>query len=804
MTTDTLQFSTVESGWQLPTDLPGFLDWLVDAGFPESLPDALAEFMALPVAEEMPDGLRHLLTPSGDSPAQSPSRYPGQPRDEKGQWTSGGAAVGEFTKKNALSDEQANAALNQIPNVHATLHDVDPHLLPDVVRAVSRFASEHPAVLVQHPVEITSAYQKLKHEAIIFVPPIASTAGWTAAGLGGAQITLLLDYWSSAEMLNGSIKDQVRSGWQPAGGDTPIGMVEHELGHVLDISTGLAGRRSLADIPSQVGRHAEMSDAEHFADCYMASLNTPEAKWPLDVRSVVAFIDRERPAAARAVRYPGQPRDELGRFASDGSGDTVEELVDRQMAIQQADGTPDFAAYAMGYRGPHGDPVMWDIAEDRGLNGPPKVVSRDEMDALVAGGAREMWRSTSLRTSHTADFREGENFWGGGLYGTGIYAAYTRGFDPDLGQTGKPGAVVAAGYADPTRGGEPSIVRVVLQPDAKVIGYTQAMREMAEYVRERGFTPDRFDADPRSMAEYHIAYDNVGRWAALNGYDAIDLPNYGYMNIVNRAALIVDSTDYSAFDITKAWLDRRIKIPGSTDVRHVVDKDGRVHDDEGKFTFKGMTVDALTDSVLASAKAAEPMTTDDIRAIGRATGLDPDAVFVREDGESFHTLQFVLKEPDSTFSKIGHRLLAQPSATVSEIEGQMRDNLRYTFVSESAVHDANIRSATAQLIAKGYEPLIASNYWTLNDRGYAAVNTNWASPNGQVFEIQFHTQDGLEVKEVFSHPLYLEQRTLDDTSPRYLELQAQINAKYDTFRAENPSLGTDLRWLRDVFPKVKV
>ena len=718
--------------------------------------------------------------------------------------------TGEFTRKNALSDEQANAALNQIPNVHATLHDVDPDLLPDVVRAVSRFASEHPDVLAQHPVEVTSAYQKLKHEAIIFVPPIASTAGWTAAGLGGAQITLLLDYWSSAEMLNGSIKDQVRSGWQPAGGDTPIGMVEHELGHVLDISTGLAGRRSLADIPSQVGRHAEMSDAEHFADCYMASLKTPEAKWPLDVRSVVAFIDRERPVAARVVRYPGQPRDELGRFASDGDGGTVEELVDRQMAIQQADGTPNYAAYSMSRRGPHGDPVMWDIAEDRGLNGPPKVVSRDEMDVLVAGGAREMWRSTSLRSSHTEEFREGENFWGGGLYGTGIYAAYTRGYDPDLGQIGKPGAVVAAGYSDAGRGNA-SIVRLVLDPDAKVIGYTQAMREMSGYVRERGFTPDRFDSDPRSRAEYQIAYADVGRWAALQGYAAIDLPNYGYMSVLDRSALIVDSTDYSAYDITKAWDERRLRPPnpGLAAVRHVVDDDGRVHDDEGKFTFKGSMVpavrdlDAVADILVDNATVSEPTVTALIEDIGRKTGLNPDAHFVRPNGEEHHTLGAKLKTLESTFSKFAHRLLENVKATMSETQTEMRDNLRYTFVSDPAVHDTKIREATDELIAAGCKPLVASNYWTFGDLGYVGVHENWQHPDGQVFEVQFHTQEGLEIKEVFSHDRYVEQRTLDRGSPRWNELQAEMDAEYADFRADNPGLGTDLHWIRDVFPEVK-
>jgi hypothetical protein len=60
------------------------------------------------------------------------------------------------------------------------------------------------------------------------------------------------------------------------------------------------------------------------------------------------------------------------------------------------------------------------------------------------------------------------------------------------------------------------------------------------------------------------------------------------------------------------------------------------------------------------------------------------------------------------------------------------------------------------------------------DKQYQGINTNFRSPEGQVFELQFHTQESFNVKQNLTHELYEELRILPDASPKRAELEQQI------------------------------
>jgi hypothetical protein len=53
------------SGWTLPTQVDDFLDWLDDSGLAEDTTDAIAKFMTLPAAKEMPESLKSDLRQKG-------------------------------------------------------------------------------------------------------------------------------------------------------------------------------------------------------------------------------------------------------------------------------------------------------------------------------------------------------------------------------------------------------------------------------------------------------------------------------------------------------------------------------------------------------------------------------------------------------------------------------------------------------------------------------------------------------------------------------------------------------------------
>ena len=216
------------------------------------------------------------------------------------------------------------------------------------------------------------------------------------------------------------------------------------------------------------------------------------------------------------------------------------------------------------------------------------------------------------------------------------------------------------------------------------------------------------------------------------------------------------------------------------------------------------TMDEMATRLVDNAKAAEPAVTSDIKAIGNATGMNPNAALYNpETGKTVHTLDFVTKTESSTFRKITGELDSAPGASMREIEASMRDNLRYTFISENpAQYNSGVRATIDELVARGYQPVKASNYWT-NEGGYAALNTNWRTASGQIFEVQFNTQKGLETKELLSHPLYEAQRVLQEGVSEWNKLQDKIDDVWRTFRNDNSGLGQEFDWLRSIFPGMK-
>lgn len=135
-------------------------------------------------------------------------------------------------------------------------------------------------------------------------------------------------------------------------------------------------------------------------------------------------------------------------------------------------------------------------------------------------------------------------------------------------------------------------------------------------------------------------------------------------------------------------------------------------------------------------------------------------------------LDFRLKEQQSLARKIrtdSHKV----AATEEEAADDIHDVLRYTYqlpVDSFADEFARIRAA---LEKAGYTVTKLAN--TLGDVGnsYRGVNSQFETPDGFKFELQFHTRQSLEVKER-NHLLYEEQRAEGTTVERRWELDAEM------------------------------
>lgn len=132
-------------------------------------------------------------------------------------------------------------------------------------------------------------------------------------------------------------------------------------------------------------------------------------------------------------------------------------------------------------------------------------------------------------------------------------------------------------------------------------------------------------------------------------------------------------------------------------------------------------------------------------------------------------LEYRIKGQDSYLRKI--RTNYDPSGNQYEIN----DILRYTYTSDSN----NLASKTLETIDKysalGYNTIKIKNSWYDSDNPYNGINTTIQAPNGQKFEMQYHTPESFELKNGKLHELYEKQRLIKDrTSEEYLLLDDEM------------------------------
>jgi hypothetical protein len=115
--------------------------------------------------------------------------------------------------------------------------------------------------------------------------------------------------------------------------------------------------------------------------------------------------------------------------------------------------------------------------------------------------------------------------------------------------------------------------------------------------------------------------------------------------------------------------------------------------------------------------------------------------------------EFRLKGQDRLVEKVAEALeTSTPDAAPDEIVEQIPDAIRYTFCLESKTYSDGYRDIRDRLEACGYEMYYSKNSWS--DSEYKGVNTRWVTPEGQRFEVQFHTPESFHAKHEVTHSAY--------------------------------------------------
>jgi hypothetical protein len=128
-----------------------------------------------------------------------------------------------------------------------------------------------------------------------------------------------------------------------------------------------------------------------------------------------------------------------------------------------------------------------------------------------------------------------------------------------------------------------------------------------------------------------------------------------------------------------------------------------------------------------------------------------------------------LKGEERFKEKVSDELQGKPDRSIAEITERMPDAIRYTFQLDADRYAAGYWNIRDRLELSGSEHIMSRNSW--DDPEYKGVNTRWLSPEGQVFEVQFHTPESYQAKQL-THTAYERLRTGPAPGAERPELEA--------------------------------
>jgi hypothetical protein len=139
-------------------------------------------------------------------------------------------------------------------------------------------------------------------------------------------------------------------------------------------------------------------------------------------------------------------------------------------------------------------------------------------------------------------------------------------------------------------------------------------------------------------------------------------------------------------------------------------------------------------------------------------------------------LKNMLKDEDRLKEKIADYMRA-PGVTVREALEMVPDAVRFTLRYPMERYADGVRTDVDRLKAEGFELIKLKNLW-FNDQ-YKGINSQWRRPEtGLRFEVQFHTPESLEAKEL-THKAYEHIRSGQASPAEQRELEAfqrRVNA----------------------------
>jgi len=154
-----------------------------------------------------------------------------------------------------------------------------------------------------------------------------------------------------------------------------------------------------------------------------------------------------------------------------------------------------------------------------------------------------------------------------------------------------------------------------------------------------------------------------------------------------------------------------------------------------------------------ASKCASDLRDEAIQRIGpamdRIEGADPSRRLAGRE--------HMLKGEDRLKEKIADELSSKPGATVRAALDKVADGVRFTLEYPVERYAEGVLADVERMKAEGFQLIKLKNLWHADQ--YKGVNSQWRAPEtGTRCEMQFHTAEGLEAKEL-THEAYERIRT---------------------------------------------
>jgi hypothetical protein len=168
---------------------------------------------------------------------------------------------------------------------------------------------------------------------------------------------------------------------------------------------------------------------------------------------------------------------------------------------------------------------------------------------------------------------------------------------------------------------------------------------------------------------------------------------------------------------------------------------------------------------------------DTTEAIGRVREFQPaisaDMRTVEQEnryGGWLEGFNYRLKDEDRLKEKVAEQLQSEPDKPPSEVLRKIPDAIRYTFCFQLESYTKGYYDIKERLESRGYEMYYSRNWWANPE--YKGINTRWLAPEGQRFEVQFHTPESFHAKHNVTHAAYEKIRDPKTSRAELRELHA--------------------------------